>query len=81
MHTFFVTPQSEPMLNLSFFENILLAAIFFLLECLAKPKWCSQFSLGLISSHTASSMGFYLISFVVMKRMEMEAMKHGHVAL
>ena len=38
MHAFLVTPQSRSMLNLFFFQNIFLAAGFFLLECLAKPN-------------------------------------------
>lgn len=38
MHAFLVTPESRSMLNLSFFQNIFQAAVFFLLECLAKPN-------------------------------------------
>lgn len=75
MHAFLMTLQSKSMLTLSFFQNTFWTAVFFLLECLAKPN-SSQFSLTLISSLKVSSMEFSWISISVTRRIEMGAMKH-----
>lgn len=79
MHAFPVTPQSKSMFKSVFLPKYFLGCCIFPIRMSGQTKQYCQFSLVFISSCKASSVGFYLISISIMRRIGTGAMKHGHL--
>lgn len=67
------------MFNSVFLPKYFLGRCIFPIRTSGQTQQYCQFSLVFISSCTVSSVGFYLISISIMRRIEMRVMKHGHL--